>query len=302
MLITQCPDCHSLFRVSHGQLKMAGGKVRCGACLMVFDAAEHSLQKTNNSAETATDQQKHSELPEQFEPAAESEPSDPLSTTNDLAVEERQELPPDTKEVAVEKTRDFSPEKIIPEQSAKAGSIPQLNIAIEPVVLRSELKQESSPGVVVFWLIASLVAIGMLIGQYLWFERAILAKQQNLKPIYQLLCERISCDLQGVEGLKTLRTEQVIVRPHQMFSDLISLSIKLRNDAAFYQPFPAIEVSFNDLKGALVSRRTFQPSTYLSDKDSSDKLAPGFDLEIDLPLTDPGSDALSYSVQLRQSL
>jgi len=39
--ITQCPSCNSTFNTSPQMLEMAAGKVRCGACLSVFQAREH---------------------------------------------------------------------------------------------------------------------------------------------------------------------------------------------------------------------------------------------------------------------
>ena len=41
--VTRCPVCQTSFRVTSGQLEAAGGKVRCGACLQVFLAADHLL-------------------------------------------------------------------------------------------------------------------------------------------------------------------------------------------------------------------------------------------------------------------
>jgi predicted Zn finger-like uncharacterized protein len=35
---TECPNCHTLFRVTASQLEMADGMVRCGYCNEVFDA------------------------------------------------------------------------------------------------------------------------------------------------------------------------------------------------------------------------------------------------------------------------
>lgn len=39
-LITECPSCHTRFRVTEGQLQVAKGRVRCGACLTVFQGVE----------------------------------------------------------------------------------------------------------------------------------------------------------------------------------------------------------------------------------------------------------------------
>lgn len=42
-LITRCPNCGTRFRVTESQLAVAAGRVRCGACLTVFEGTEHLL-------------------------------------------------------------------------------------------------------------------------------------------------------------------------------------------------------------------------------------------------------------------
>lgn len=43
--VTQCPHCQTSFRVSHSQLSVARGVVRCGSCLQVFNAAKQLLEQ-----------------------------------------------------------------------------------------------------------------------------------------------------------------------------------------------------------------------------------------------------------------
>ncbi|MDB5762735.1 MAG: hypothetical protein JWQ21_1730 [Herminiimonas sp.] len=43
-LATQCPHCHTTFRVAHDQLKLRAGLVRCGACKEIFNGVEHLLR------------------------------------------------------------------------------------------------------------------------------------------------------------------------------------------------------------------------------------------------------------------
>ncbi|NBA95103.1 DUF3426 domain-containing protein [Pseudomonas sp. R5(2019)] len=45
--VTQCPHCQTSFRVSHTQLSVARGVVRCGACLQVFNAARQLLEQSS---------------------------------------------------------------------------------------------------------------------------------------------------------------------------------------------------------------------------------------------------------------
>lgn len=45
-LQTHCPKCATRFRVTDAQLSVAGGKVRCGNCMSVFNAIEHKIPES----------------------------------------------------------------------------------------------------------------------------------------------------------------------------------------------------------------------------------------------------------------
>ena len=61
-MLTVCPKCQTTFRVSQAQLDAAQGKVRCGKCQKVFNAAEHVSQPTEIE-ETAKTSVKKSPTP-----------------------------------------------------------------------------------------------------------------------------------------------------------------------------------------------------------------------------------------------
>ena len=44
-MLTQCPQCKTVFRLRAEQLSAAGGKVRCGQCHSVFDASHHLVEQ-----------------------------------------------------------------------------------------------------------------------------------------------------------------------------------------------------------------------------------------------------------------
>ncbi|MHC8322560.1 DUF3426 domain-containing protein [Pseudomonas sp. GB2N2] len=50
--VTQCPHCQTSFRVSHAQLSVARGVVRCGSCLQVFNSAKQLLEQAGKEAVT----------------------------------------------------------------------------------------------------------------------------------------------------------------------------------------------------------------------------------------------------------
>jgi predicted Zn finger-like uncharacterized protein len=56
-LITRCPKCSTAFRVSDEVLSMAKGKVRCGQCFHIFDAAKVADNKAILSKSTTDNKQ-----------------------------------------------------------------------------------------------------------------------------------------------------------------------------------------------------------------------------------------------------
>lgn len=53
-LQTRCPKCETRFRVTDAQLSVAGGKVRCGNCMAVFNAVEHQVRSSASSEKSDT--------------------------------------------------------------------------------------------------------------------------------------------------------------------------------------------------------------------------------------------------------
>lgn len=63
--VTQCPHCGTTFRVSEHHLNAAQGSVRCGACLKIFSAKDHLMQKAVPEAKPVKQKQ-----PEKPQPAS----------------------------------------------------------------------------------------------------------------------------------------------------------------------------------------------------------------------------------------
>src|SRR6478736_3193792 len=49
-MVTRCPQCQTSFKVTEEHLKIANGAVRCGSCLLVFQARQHWVNPDNVSA------------------------------------------------------------------------------------------------------------------------------------------------------------------------------------------------------------------------------------------------------------
>ena len=101
--VTQCPHCQTSFRVSHGQLSVARGVVRCGSCLQVFNAAKQLLEQAGKEP-VAPVAPAIIEAPEPAEPRAISQKQwtaaeldlDSLDLDEELARLEQREIQPTT--------------------------------------------------------------------------------------------------------------------------------------------------------------------------------------------------------------
>lgn len=70
-LATQCPHCHTTFRVAHDQLKLRAGLVRCGSCKQIFNGIENLLRPEELAAAPPSAVPK----PQPAAPAPEPEPT-----------------------------------------------------------------------------------------------------------------------------------------------------------------------------------------------------------------------------------
>ncbi|QBF24981.1 DUF3426 domain-containing protein [Pseudomonas tructae] len=120
--VTQCPHCQTSFRVSHNQLSVARGVVRCGACLQVFNAAKQLLEQ--NAAQNppvpsapVEPQVAPAQPPIQHEWSAAELDLDQLDLDQELARLEQREIQPTTEFKAVAAREDsLSAHRDSPEQ------------------------------------------------------------------------------------------------------------------------------------------------------------------------------------------
>ncbi len=87
--VTQCPHCQTSFRVSHAQLSVARGVVRCGACLQVFNAARQLLeQRSVDETEVTPPPAQEIIAPEVVEQAPAAQIAEPLPEPSQTSPED----------------------------------------------------------------------------------------------------------------------------------------------------------------------------------------------------------------------
>jgi predicted Zn finger-like uncharacterized protein len=267
----RCPQCQISFRVTLPQLRAAGGLVRCGFCLVPFDAYAHRVALTPQSA-----------------------PEDPLwrRDTDPWRIDDgfdRARLEaflgphPGAGRAAPERPQAPAPPPARAEAPAAPAAVaPPPHWLVTPAAPRRPRRSAA--------VLSAGIALVLLQGLY--FHADLLAGQPLARPVYRVLCALAPCRFGAPETGPGIQVENVVVRP--LPPAALRLEAMLANRAAAPRPLPALRVEFEDLQGAVVAGRTFAPDQYLAGGVRA--LAGGQSLHLRLELRDPGPAAVSYQV------
>jgi hypothetical protein len=136
----------------------------------------------------------------------------------------------------------------------------------------------------------------LLVSQLAYFQHTALAQNSSIRPWMERLCDLVQCELPPRRDLSKLELLSRNVYSHPNARDALIVSVSLINNATFEQPYPVLIVTLSDVRGNLLVKRLFPPSTYLPAVGSETALRPGTPKTIRLEVTDPGSDALTFEL------
>lgn len=316
-LATRCPNCHALFRVGADQLKLRGGRVRCGACHRVFDATstlsyiDDAVLSTACAPDGASAVESEG-LPPGHEPGrGQSEDAD--ERIEDLA------RPPTTAHALATAAGDESGAAIAASVVATAAAIePQAaseaeDQAAEPAGAAREETQPAPPAFLardsqparrgfplVYAFGAALLAL-LLLAQIATIYRAeILVQFPAARPALTQLCRTFQCVVNWPargELLAVMGTELQQLPG----TSALELTAVVRNRGSFTLALPAIEVTLTDTQNRTVARKVFAPVDYLAgERDPSAAMAAGLeagaDLTIRIPFESRGLNAAGFVV------
>jgi len=232
-MITQCPSCSTLFRVTPEQLQAHQGKVRCGRCMAIFDGLKSLVALPEPEQETAAGG------------AAEGagfrlQPVEPAHA-------EAATPPPAARAAETEyMDKDYGP-------------------APEQLSLDAQLYAEESWHGTRGWAVGAVLLAFVLAGQAAYLFRSELAAQYpGLKPHLVQLCGTLRCEILPPQRPKQIAIEasdlQVVdpARPR-----VIQLTATLRNHAGHDVGFPALDLVLTNTKEHALARRIFAPKEYL---------------------------------------
>lgn len=288
-MVTRCPSCNTMFRVTPQQLQAQQGKVRCGRCMMVFDG----FKGLATLPDLAPGESREPSVIDTAAPLQEAVVEEPAAAPSAAAVAPDQpaagpaaekalpfeiELPPAFAEFIVEPPEpQAAPSEaqlpapaaeLVPETAPEAtpfAAAPQ-RVTTEDELFGQEAEPEPEPrrGSRI-WGLGSVVLLFALAAQAAYFYRSDLAvNYPGLKPVLTQMCVVVGCGVPLPQRPKLINVEasdlQIIdpARP-----SMIQLTATLRNHAGYDLAYPALDLVLTNSREHTLARRIFMPEEYL---------------------------------------
>lgn len=298
--ISQCPHCATSFNIKQAQLKLAKGKVRCGFCLQIFSALEQQLFfEDDNTQElkikNVADIDEIKIVDDEIDNTGE-------AIRNSLVSSEEETLIVATMQENSKKKEELQNlEKLYDEEALNTdGENPVHTISQEPIPI---YRKNNRPAYITFLLFFSniLLILGVA-AQYTWANIDNYLRDSRFPSLTGVICNFVSCPAVDRFDLKLLvfSDNELFVNNHPSIPNALQIDFIFRNTAEFEQAFPLIELNFSDLNSRLVANRLFKPNEYLEQNlQKFTHLPPNSSMQVHLEISDPGPEALNYSITLR---
>ena len=230
-MITRCPSCGTLFRVTPEQLQARQGQVRCGHCMTVFDGQQALTALPESAVNAGTGDLAGFELEAVAEPAK-------GVTAPQLPIARAAE--------AVNELTDYGP---APEQ-----------LSLDDQLYPGEQRRGAR-----WWAVGAALLAFALGGQAVYLYRADLAAQYpGLKPYLVQFCDLLRCTVSPPQRPKQIAIEASDLQAMDTARPgIIQLTATLRNHAGHDLGYPALDLVLTNTKEHTLARRLFTPREYL---------------------------------------
>ena len=266
-MLTRCPHCDTVFRVTPQQLQKQHGQVRCGRCMHVFDGFRALSSESNRTvAESAGERLADVATPSASAPAK-PQPSEPV---------------------------------VAPAPAASPAHVPpavHMTVA-EPMATTADDEAFDVPpahrGRTYAWAIASIMVALVLVAQAAYVYRVQLAANYpGLKPVLARACETLHCTVPLPQQPRLISIEASDLQvPDATRPGVIQLTATLRSHAQFDVAYPALDLVLTNAQEHTLARRIFAPREYLSPlRDPALGIPPNAEvtLQLDLDTGDLGA-------------
>lgn len=250
MQVTQCPECHTAFKVSPEHLAVANGWVRCGRCGGVFEALQHLEGDTTTAAE----------------PVSQVTTKTPDATDDDVEVADGGVHASAAVQDAA--TSVAAPKPVARDIEAFHDSL----MSFVPGAIKTPAVSEDVPAFVqtasnrappkrtMVWLwgvLSGVLGLALLLQATLWHRHVLVAQEPALQGVIELLCAPIGCEWHWPQTLDAVQIENSSFTENA--DGTYRLQLRLKNTQHHAVAMPLLELTLTDERDGVVLRRVFQP-------------------------------------------
>ncbi|MFZ5601236.1 MAG: DUF3426 domain-containing protein, partial [Pseudomonadota bacterium] len=146
-------------------------------------------------------------------------------------------------------------------------------------------------------LLGSLLLVMALAAQYVYFNLDDVARNPTLRPWLEMVCKPAGCTLPAQSDLARIVSANLVVRSHPHERNALVIDVIIKNTAPFEQPFPAVQLTFEDINNNPVASRRFLPAEYIHDTSVDIQRMPAnTPIHLTLEIVDPGKNAVNYQL------
>jgi predicted Zn finger-like uncharacterized protein len=313
-LLTRCPRCSTVFRVTPVQLQARGGKVRCGRCMNVFDGfqaliveeADAAIEPVRFDVETpevapppSSPAIERETLPrvEHAPPAADATPAptDAIVQLSSSPARSAASSLPGEPEAASSPAQPAAPRFSLRPAPAEALGDD------DPQATAPRTRRRMLPRTGVGWAAACVLALVVLALQLAYAARGELAaRYPTLKTMFSSLCATVGCSLSFPHHPELVKIEASDVRMVEPGRpQRVQLTATLRSYAGYYLAYPALDLVLTNANEHALARRVFVPQEYLGpDRDPNAGFPPHAEITIALELDTGNQNAAGFRLDL----
>lgn len=148
------------------------------------------------------------------------------------------------------------------------------------------------------WLCVPVLCASLVL-QVAIADRERLAADRDWRPRIVALCGWLGCSVSAWQEPAALHIISREIRPHPSAAGVLMVTATFRNDAAFAQAWPQLQLSLANLEGDALGMRRFSPREYLGREPATSRIAPGQSATITLEVVDPGKRAVAFGFEFR---
>jgi len=193
---------------------------------------------------------------------------------------------------------------VFPDGTPSTPSSPALsqenleNIASARESLELDWQERSAPRTrSAWWTVAAILLVMTLLLQFVYFQWAALEQNPTLRPWLQRLCQTLPCTLQPMVDIRSIGSDNLLVRSHTEIANALTVTLVFRNASDFDLALPALNLHFMNADNDVIAARQFSPPEYLPAALADLQVLPaGAPVQVSFDIIDPGIEAVNYEV------